>query len=98
MAPAKGAIAARPRSSLLDKSCMTEDLLSVTLASASSLTAPSGVALRLDMPQRHHGVVFVDHVMAMDGILPEPVSEAEEQLNALVLLQLGYILARAFDC
>src|SRR5712692_8062188 len=55
------------------------------------------VACRLDVPERHHGVVFVHHVMAMDGVLAQPVAEAEEEFHALVRTQLRHILAGSFD-
>src|SRR5712692_5783301 len=55
------------------------------------------VACRLDVPERHHGVVFVHHVMAMDGVLAQPVAEAEEEFHALVRTQLRHVLAGSFD-
>src|SRR5258708_7487178 len=51
------------------------------------------VACRLHVPQRHHGVVLVDHVMAVDRVLMQPIAEAEEQLHPLVGMQLRNILA-----
>src|SRR5579859_858257 len=36
------------------------------------------VALRLNMPDCHHGVVLMHHVMAVNWVLAQPVAEAEE--------------------
>ena len=45
------------------------------------------------MPESHHGVVFVHNVVAVNRILPDPVAEAEEELNTLVRMDLHYVLA-----
>src|ERR1700719_5211390 len=52
------------------------------------------VSLRHDVPKRHHGVVFVHHVVAVNRIFPDPVAEAEEELHPLIGMQLSHVLAR----
>ncbi len=45
------------------------------------------------LPDRHHGVVLMHHVVTVDRVLAQPVAEAEEQLHALVGMQLRHVLA-----
>src|SRR5712691_7067857 len=102
MPPARGAIAVKLTNFLLERSDMTECLLSRLLArrgpraqSSTLLRNQYGIFLpwRHNVPERHHGVVFMHHVMAVDGVLAQPVAEAEEEFHPLVGMQLGHVLA-----
>jgi hypothetical protein len=46
-----------------------------------------------DVPKSHHGVVLMNHVVTVEGVLAQPVAEAEEQLHAFVGMHLRHILA-----
>src|SRR5258707_14611780 len=50
----------------------------------ASLRNQHGVSSRLDVPDGHHGVVFMDHVVAVDRVLMQPIAETEEQLHPLI--------------
>src|SRR5579864_2456643 len=50
------------------------------------------VARRLNVPQGHHGVIFMNYVMAMNRVLAQPIAEAEENLHSLVGVHLYYVL------
>src|SRR5499427_1092204 len=52
---------------------------------------------RLDVPKRHHGVIFVHHVVTVNRIFPGPVAELEEEPHPLVGMQLSDVLARILD-
>src|SRR5712692_9446746 len=92
--PAKGAIPSRPSSFLLDTSIMAHSLL---LAWRFSRHKHRVCAAGHNVPNPHHGVVFMHHVVAVDGILAQPVAEAEEEQDALVGMQLGHVLARPLN-
>src|SRR5438876_5224706 len=55
------------------------------------------VSGRNDIPQSHHRVVFMHHVVAVNGVLAQPVAEAEEKQDPLVRTQLGHVLARLLN-
>src|SRR5580658_3693870 len=54
-------------------------------------------AVSHDVPQSHHGVILVNHVVAVDRILTHPVAEAEEELHTFVRVYLHHVLARLLD-
>src|SRR5215472_14038257 len=95
---AMGAAAVRLRNFRLETSGMIESpfraphLFVQGAVSSLLLRHQYVVACCLDVPQGHHGVVFVDHVMTVDRILMQPIAEAEEQLNPLVGMQLRDVL------
>jgi len=51
------------------------------------------ITIRLNGPERHHGVVFVNHVVAMQWISPSKVSESEENLYRLIVVEFHHIFA-----
>src|SRR5437762_11841972 len=55
------------------------------------------VRVILDRPEQHHGVVLVNRVVAVHGIVPPEVPEAHHQLDLLVELQLDDVLPGEFD-
>src|SRR5580692_10374484 len=55
------------------------------------------VAIRFDFPPSHHGVIFVNHVVAMQRIAAVEVAEAEEQLHPLRGLQPSHIFSGVLD-
>src|SRR5260370_22815895 len=79
--PAKGAIPSRPKTFLLDISIMAHSLL---FAWRFSRHQHRVCAAGHNVPYSHHGVVFMHHVVAVDGVLTQPVAEAEEEQDALV--------------
>src|SRR5690349_6944708 len=81
-APASGASAVQPNSFLRDTSDMSENP-PWRFSRHQDL-----IALLHDVPEGHHGVVLVHHVVTMDRVLAQPVAEAEEQQHALVRMQL----------
>src|SRR5712692_8881639 len=83
-APATGVIAAKPTSFLLKGSMRSVSFLVPVLWYQHS------IALWLDVPEPHHGVVFMHHVVTMNRVLAQPVAEAEEQEYALVGVQLRH--------
>src|ERR1700683_5401445 len=86
--PASGAIPNSPSSFLLDTLLMALSPFALSL-----LRYDDVVAFRLNVPKSHHGVVFVHDIVAVDGILAQPVTEAEEELRSLVGMQLRDVLA-----
>src|ERR1700719_2514432 len=105
-ATAAGAIAVQLNSFLLDMSAMSNlsfmRLLGRLFPAQGSRFAPAYgtklrnqdvVSLKRNLPQGHHGVIFMDHVVTVSGVLAQPVAEAEEQLDALVGMQLSHVLA-----
>jgi len=46
-----------------------------------------------NIPTHHHGVVFVDHVVAMHDILPGKIAETYEKLYSFVGSQIVNIFA-----
>src|ERR1700722_17351351 len=104
---ANGAAAATPKRFRLDRFMMC--LSSLSAPSATTLRAKGlnvGSVLRyqhivasgLNVPQSHHGVIFMHHVVAVNGVAAKPIAEAEEQEHALVGVQLGYVLSRVLGC
>src|SRR5260370_918210 len=98
---ARGAVAARLRNFRLETSGMIESPFRAPHYHVGRSLSPllwhqHVVASRLDVPQRHHGVVFMHHVMAVDRVLMQPIAEAEEQLHPLVGMQLRHVLASRF--
>src|SRR5215467_16041173 len=86
--PANGAIPNRPSNLRRDRLLMAHNLLcQLWHQYAVFLTC------RHYVPQRHHGVVFMHHVMAVDGVLAQPVAETEEQLHPLVGMQRSHVFA-----
>src|SRR5438552_8545434 len=55
------------------------------------------VRVILHRPQQHHGVVLVNRVVAVHGIVPPEVPEAHHQLDLLVELQPDDVLPGEFD-
>src|ERR1700722_19659186 len=100
-ATATGAIAVQLNSLLLDMSAMSSVSLCASWAVRPqpreqicvSLRHQDVVSLKRNVPQGHHGVIFMDYVVTVDGVFAQPVAEAEEQLHALVGMQLGNIFA-----
>src|SRR5215469_2090326 len=101
VAPARGASAVQLNSFLLVKStiCLS---LSASLGRVcrprmqiyvTALRHQDVVALRRHLPDCHHGVVLMHHVVAVDRVFAQPVAEAEEQLHPLVGVELGNVLA-----
>src|ERR1700689_566838 len=54
-------------------------------------------AVRSDVPESHHGVVFVNYVVAVNWILAHPVAEAEEDLHTFVRVYLHNVLSRVLN-
>src|ERR1700683_5414960 len=86
-ATARGAIAVQPNILLLDMSAMSS--ISFLLpgpsvpwprnaGSSSALRHQNVVSLKGHVPQGHHGVIFMDHVVTVDGVFAQPIAEAEE--------------------
>src|SRR5580704_19523501 len=92
-APAKGAMPSMPSTFLLDTTFMAR-LSSGVLPSATSSRHVDVVFLASwhEVPKSHHGVVLMNHVVTVDGVLAQPVAEAEEQLHAFVGMHLGHVL------
>src|SRR5947209_34094 len=53
-----------------------------------------GIAGWFNGPQRHHGMVFMDHIVAMQRVSPRKVAEAEENLHAFIVVKLHNIFTR----
>src|ERR1700722_17234137 len=88
VAPASGANAVQPSIFLLDRSPMSETPKCFVSRSRHLYV----VALCHDVPQRHHCVILVHHVVTVDRVLTRPVAEFEEQHRALVRMQLRDVL------
>src|SRR5215467_4649983 len=85
--PARGAAPSRLSIFLLDSSLIESSPYSVVPACALWHFLGVGPGLH-HIPQAHHGVIFVHHVVAVDGVLAQPVPEAEEEQDALIGSQL----------
>ncbi len=56
------------------------------------------VSLVLDSPQQHHGVVFMDGVVAVHGPVAAKIAEAGEELNLFAELEATHVLPGHFYC
>ena len=61
----------------------------------ATLIAVAGIVY---VEPQHHRVVFVNRVVAVHGVAPDEVAEAEEQFDIVVLSQPHDILAAPLDC
>src|SRR5258708_39667801 len=92
---AKGTVPSRLSSFRLHGSYIAQSLLSISPDAIWRILRHFNVvsAIRIHFPAQHHGVVLVNHVMAVQRVAAQPVAEAEEEFHAFVRMQLHNVFA-----